>query len=337
VRSPPTDLEPDRLCEELLDGWRLEVEWLEYVPEGGGGHHWKAVDRSGEAHFVTVDDLDNKDWMAESRERACDGLRRAFETAAKLRDEAGLDFVVAPVRDSDGRPLRRVEPRYTVSVFPFIAGETFTFGPHADPELRSRVTEMIVTLHQSTDTVRGIAPRHSLRFGGEREMRAFLVRPGERWLEGPFSEPARILFADQVGDLTRLVGGFDRLVLRTAPKRRRLVITHGEPHPANLISEGGRLHLIDWDTTALAAPERDLSLIATTEAAEQLELYKEATRYEVDADLITLYQLRWYVDDLGSAIRLFRGIHTDTADTRRWFEALPSRLDALPIWLDRLG
>jgi spectinomycin phosphotransferase len=39
------------------------------------------------------------------------------------------------------------------------------------------------------------------------------------------------------------------------------VLTHGEPHPANLLSAGGSLLLIDWDTVGLAPPERDLSLI----------------------------------------------------------------------------
>ena len=53
-----------------------------------------------------------------------------------------------------------------------------------------------------------------------------------------------------------------------------MVITHGEPHPANLMLAAGRLALIDWDTVALAPPERDVSLIITgTEGADR---YQEA-------------------------------------------------------------
>jgi len=47
--------------------------------------------------------------------------------------------------------------------------------------------------------------------------------------------------------------------------------------------------------------------------------------------------LRWYLDDLASAIRLFRNRHRDTPDTRRWWDGLAPRLEQLPKWLDLLG
>jgi hypothetical protein len=53
--------------------------------------------------------------------------------------------------------------------------------------------------------------------------------------------------------------------------------------------------------------------------------------------VITLYRLRWYLDDLASAIRLFRHRHRDTPDTRRWWHALAPRLKQLPQWLDLLA
>jgi hypothetical protein len=53
--------------------------------------------------------------------------------------------------------------------------------------------------------------------------------------------------------------------------------------------------------------------------------------------VITLYRLRWYLDDLASAIRLFRHRHRDTPDTRRWWRALAPQLKQLPQWLDLLA
>ena len=53
----------------------------------------------------------------------------------------------------------------------------------------------------------------------------------------------------------QLVTIFDRLAKFTRPALAKLVITHGEPHPANIMTADGRLALIDWDTLALAAPE----------------------------------------------------------------------------------
>ena len=75
---------------------------MEYVPAGAGSYHWKLTDDGGRSHFVTVDDLDSKDWLGDVREAVFDGLGRALSTAAALRHEAGLEFVVAPIAACDG-------------------------------------------------------------------------------------------------------------------------------------------------------------------------------------------------------------------------------------------
>jgi aminoglycoside phosphotransferase (APT) family kinase protein len=36
------------------------------------------------------------------------------------------------------------------------------------------------------------------------------------------------------------------------------VLTHGEPHGANVLLGEGGLSLVDWDTVGIAEPERDL-------------------------------------------------------------------------------
>jgi spectinomycin phosphotransferase len=263
VRSLPADLDPERLAAALAEGWHLNPASMDYVPEGGGSHHWKMAGEDGVARFVTVDDLDDKDWLGDTREAVFDGLGRALSTAVALRDWAALDFVVAPLATRDGGLLRRVESRYAVCVFPFLAG-----------------------------------------------------RSGRLWAGGPFSEPARRLLVTRTADLARLAAGFDRLAAATATVRADLVITHGEPHPANLMSVQGRPVLIDWDTAALAPPERDVSLIATT-SGEGMDRYQHAVGRDLDRAVITLYRSRWYLDDLASAILLFRSPHRDTPDTRR--------------------
>ena len=180
-----------------------------------------------------------------------------------------------------------------------------------------------------------MAPAHVPRFGGEGDLEAFLADPTVPWDAGPFSEPARARFAERAGDLERLVAGFVALVDRTAPARSHPVITHGEPHPGNLMSVEDRLVLIDWDTVALAAPERDLALIVTDD--EDIDRYRQAGGRAVHGDVITLYRLRWYLDDLASAMRLFRRPHRDNADTRRWSDGVAPQLEQLSSWRARVG
>jgi spectinomycin phosphotransferase len=44
-------------------------------------------------------------------------------------------------------------------------------------------------------------------------------------------------------------------------KEQPAVICHGDPHLANLLLDGERIWLIDWDDAVLAPPERDLMLL----------------------------------------------------------------------------
>jgi spectinomycin phosphotransferase len=336
VRSPPADLIPERLAAALAEGWPLHPALMDYVPEGGGSHHWKAAAEDGTARFVTVDDLDDKDWLGDSRDAVFNGLGRALNTATALRDRAGLDFVVAPLAARDGGLLHRVDDRYTVCVFPFLPGRSHRFGPYPDPLLRGRALDMIAALHLATPAVRDLAPRHVPGFTGRDDLDAFLGDPARPWAGGPFSEPARRLLVPCAADLARLAAGFDRLAAATAAARADLVITHGEPHPANLMSVAGRLVLIDWDTAALASPERDVSVIAAA-SGEGIDRYQQTVGRDLNPAVLTLYRSRWYLDDLGSAIRLFRRPHRDTSDTRLWRDSLASGLEQLPRWLELLS
>jgi spectinomycin phosphotransferase len=336
MRSPPPDLTLERLAEVLADGWGLQVVSLAYVPEGGGSHHWKLIAGDRQPYFVTVDDLDDKYWIGGGRDAVFDGLGSALATAAALRRDASLDFVMSPITALDGKHLRRVDGRYAASVFPFLSGRSHEFGGYPDPRLRSQVLDMIAALHQSTSAVRSYAPRHIIGFGGRKDLNAFLVSPDHPWDGGPFGAGARRRLLPHTADLWQLVLDFDRLVEATSRARADLVITHGEPHPANVMAADGRLLLIDWDTVALAPPERDVSLVVSA-SNEGIDRYQQATGRELSSEVIMLYRLRWYLDDVGSAVRLFRNAHRDTPGTRRWRRGLTRDLQQLPKWRDLLS
>ena len=47
---------------------------------------------------------------------------------------------------------------------------------------------------------------------------------------------------------------------------------------------------------------------------------------------MTLYALRWYLDDIASAVQLFASPHQLTADTQHWSADLASRVGSLGSW-----
>lgn len=336
MRTRPADLHDDEVAAAVTAGWGVDVRDLRYVPEGGGSHHWKATDDCARRWFVTVDDLDTKPWLGEARDEVFEGLRGALGTAAQLHHAAGLDSVVAPVPCADGEVVRRLDGRYAISVFPFLTGTSYPYGQHLDPRRRAEVLRIVIAVHGATATVGPTAPRHRPTFGGRAELESFLEDPGLAWDAGPYGEPARRLLHRHQEGLAAVLAGFDHLVERTSEARAATVLTHGEPHPANFMSVGGRMVLIDWDTVALAPAERDLWIIDGG-GGDEISRYEQATGRRPDPAVMSLYGLRWYLDDIASTVRQFRRAHGRTEDARHRWDWLEPLLSELPTRRDALA
>jgi spectinomycin phosphotransferase len=336
VRTRPPDLDDDAVTRSLADGWGVEVGSMSYVPEGGGSHHWKATDADGGIFFVRVDDLDDKDWLGGTRDVVFEGLGRALATAGALRSDADLAFVVAPLHAADGTLVRRLTPRYAMSLYPYLAGVSYPFGPYTDEGVRSAAIEMVVAVHRAAPIVGHLAPQHVPRIGRREHLDAFLGEPDRPWDAGPLGGQAHDLLAPQAATLVRVVRAYDDLVEATSRTMSATVVTHGEPHPANVMSVSKTFVLIDWDTVALAAPERDLWMVAP-EGDELFGRYEAATGHHVDPRTMTLYRLRWYLDDIASAVQLLGSPHELTADSQRWSADLASRIESLGSWRQALA
>src|SRR5262249_50893990 len=137
-----------------------------------------------------------------------------------------------------------------------------------------------------------------------------LARP---WGGGPYSEPARQLVARHASCLGRALARFDELA-RQAARSGPPVITHGEPHPGNILRSAGRLYLIDWNTVGLALPERDLWDVVDADSHEA-DRYAELTGRRVSAAAMRMYRMRWSLDEITLSLSEFRGPHEQNADT----------------------
>jgi spectinomycin phosphotransferase len=174
--------------------WGLRDLKLDYLPVGFGSHHWSAVDARGARRFVTVDDLEAGFQAGPDTDSAFSALDRAFRTAAALRDEAELDFVVAPLSDGEGVVIRRLSDRYAVTVSPFIDGDTSTWGPYESADDRRRMGGVLGRLHAATEHVpAGLPRKEELALPPElrsRKPSSISINVGP---PAPFAEPARQL------------------------------------------------------------------------------------------------------------------------------------------------
>lgn len=308
------------MIESLAEGWELDVESADYAAVGAGSYHWIVRDRTGTRSFVTVDDLDVKPWLGDTRESVFDGLRRAFDTAAALRD-SGLDFVVAPVPTSRGETVRRLGGRYAVAVFPFVDGRAGEFGHHDTADERAAVVAMLSELHDATPAVGPVAPSTGLDLPGRWHLESALREVNETWSGGPFSEPARHALADHASDVAELLALADRLAAEVEEHGSPWVITHGEPHAGNVMRTNRQHFLVDWDTVALAPPERDLWMVLG-----------DTPSAGVDETALNFFRLTWDMKDLAGYLDVLRSPHQRSGDTEIAFECITACVASRDRW-----
>ncbi len=330
MRSLPEEFEADALEGAVEDVWGLGVERAEYAPVGGGSYHWIVDVRDERRVFVTVDDLDRKPWLGDTRDSAYDGLRCAFDTAMGLR-EGGLGFVVAPIPTRSGESVTRIGPRYSIALFPFLDGRTGEFGSY-EGAAPIAVQTMLAELHQAFGATTP-ARRFDLDLPGRGDLESALEDLDEMWLDGPFSEPARHAFSKGASDVVELLALVDRLSADLSTDS--WVVTHGEPHAANVMQTDHGYVLLDWDTVAVAPRERDLWML---EGETQQPLsYTKATGYCTDRTAIDFFRLTWDLADLAAFTHVLRSPHRETEDAARAYDGLTYCLAARERWTAQLG
>jgi spectinomycin phosphotransferase len=322
VREQPGDIDQRELARTLNEQWGLAPGRLDHLPVGFGDHHWELTDAAGGRWFITVAELAGG-WRGTSRAAGYADLRASMETVTALR-RAGLEFAVAPVPTAGGQVLTPLGAGNAVTVFPYVGGAPGDFGGELPEGDRLALIGILARLHGATPLARRTALARGPTPASRPELEAALGELSQPWSGGPYSEPARRLLARYAARLGDALARFDEL-MRAAARSGPVVITHGEPHPGNILRAADQMLLIDWDTVGLALPERDLWMVAGDDAGAAGR-YTELTGRPVRGVAMDLYRLRWGLDDIALAVRDFRAPHEQNEDSGLTWEALTEEI-----------
>jgi spectinomycin phosphotransferase len=329
--TPPEDLSTHQVSCYLGEHWGLLGAEVTYAPLGHGSHNWAVVAADGTRWFV----------KASRSGPDSDFSRATYQTAALLR-EAGLDFVLGPLRDRSGEVRRQVSSNWELSVFPFIDGR--------NPDFRSgervRVAEILGRLH-ALSPVPDVAVRWEPGWFQPELKRVLAEELDRAWTEGPYGERARALFVSSRSGIEGLLDLSDRLVAQLADSEEPPVITHGEPHGGNtMVDSSGRTHLIDCDALMVAPRERDLRVLLyashrrprNLDNTEVLAAYRRtAGPVEPRPFVLELFRAEWHLIELSRYARLFSGPHGQTADVEVRWNALEGYVPVSQNWPDLLS
>ena len=212
----------------LPPGWSI-CRWASAITIGS------LTDAAGRSWFVTVAGLAGG-WRGTGPAAGYADLRAAMDTVTALAG-AGLEFAVAPVPTTDGRALAPLGAEHAITVFPYLDGACRDVAPEMPPRDRLAVIDMLARLHSATPLARPTAPVRRLDLAARPVLEAALEELSRPWNGGPYGELARQLLTRQASRLGRALARFDELV-REAARSGPPVITHGEPHPGNILRSG---------------------------------------------------------------------------------------------------
>lgn len=289
----------------LRDEWGLAVEAIAYAAVGYGSYHWW-VTAVGRRWFVTADGMD-----------APRPVVAAYELADRLAAD-GLGFVRAPHRAPDGRVVAPAG-NWWLSVWPWIEGRTATDGRYERAEDLGGVLERLRLLHEHP------VPEHEsklvddLTLPGRSELLDVVDRLGDRTLDrkGPYAAETAARVADHAARLRADVARYDTIAEARATNPTPFVVTHGEPHAANVVHTADGPVLIDWDTARIAPRERDLWSLVGHDGWEQW--YGDV---DVSDDVVELYRLQWDLSEVADYAGPLLRADERTADLDVAFDAV---------------
>jgi Phosphotransferase enzyme family len=319
VLTPPDGLSEGMLTSALARGWDTDVVSMAYQAVGFGSHHWDVLDAAGARWFVTVDELETKQRsLDEPLAAAFARLRASLAAARDLRD-CGAAFVVAPVPARDGEPVVRLNDRLSVALYPFVDGQSFTWGEFSTPAQRRGMLDLIVGVHAAPAAARRRASEDDFTVLHRDELELALGS-GSGAADGvdcgPYARPAARLVAENAAGLRRMLARYDELAAAARSRPAGLVLTHGEPHPGNIMLTASGWVLIDWDTVLVAPPERDLWSLDPGDGSV-LRGYAAATGVTPRPELLELYRVGWDLADIAVTVSRFRRPHPGSEDDEK--------------------
>ena len=260
----------------------LRVRQIDFLPEGDISSAYVIIDRGGEKYFLKLLVKDSAGGQARIAQLA-DYLPATWE----LFHGGHCKHISYPIKSIDG--FFHVDIGIGVMViFNFFKGENLADAYPFSRPILDQVAQAIAVVHQATAHLSSIPMRvesFDLPFAAhllimlealarkghfnhtdQQNLRAYVVP----------REDIILRFLAQLKEYQKSVMDFRKDMTKVQGSNMDLVLTHGDYWGGNMIVDHQhQLHIIDWESFKLAAPEADLHLYLTDDFAYFIEQYRK--------------------------------------------------------------
>ncbi|MCB0837863.1 MAG: phosphotransferase [Bacteroidetes bacterium] len=223
----------------------------------------------------------------------------AGEIPFYLQKRVSIEEVLSPMETLNGS-LWVEAFDHTFFIFPYVNGQTLDEIP-GENQPWEKVGTALASIHQ--------APLPSpLPYGLRKEnfipqlwpdlQRVFQFLKNEN-LKTPLQKELKAFFKKENHRIAPVISGLQILRQKILPQNPELVICHSDIHAGNiLLSETGKLFIIDWDEPLIAPRERDLIAASELEAGESDFWKGYNPDYQINEDILSYYYCEWIVREL---------------------------------------
>ena len=317
MKLDTSGIDQEQLAHFVDAAYALDIVALSFQPKGEASYSYLATERSGAR------------WLIKVQETA-----RLVELELRLRAvrfvhaAGGLTQVVVPRHTRWGECTCRFA-HYTVTVYPFIEGDTLEPGRQTDAYV-SRLAALLAAFHAQGSRLPFPIPRETFDNPFEAPiLHALRIVQRRGQPDNPVKARLRDLLLAQRADIFTTLEKMRQLKGAVRNLDLDWVLTHGDPTWANvLVDRSNTFHLLDWDDLALGPAERDL-VFASDWGPERFEAFLR--QYMVSRGPVRLhpqvfafYQYRWIVQEIADYTTriLFRNVDP-AEDAHAWAELQP--------------
>lgn len=144
----------------------------------------------------------------------------------------------------------------------------------------------------------------------------------------PLMKDLQVFWLENRTTIETVLERAESLAGTVARRGLEFVLCHGDIHTANiLITEDGRLFIVDWDEAVMAPKERDLMFVMAEAREHHLDIFfRGYGETQVDAVALAHYRHDWCVQDLAAFAEEVLQDEKASEESRRnsldWFKTL---------------
>ena len=317
MRVDTSGIDQEQLARFVDDAYALDIVTLSFLPKGEASYSYVAVERRGTRWLIKVQETT----------RTVD-LEVRLRAVRFVYAECGFTQVVAPRPNRWGNCTCRYE-HYTVTVFPFVEGETIEPGRQTDAYV-SRFASLLGSFHSHGRMLPFPMPRETFdQPFEERILHALRAVENPGYVANPVQERLRDLLLAQRANILTTLEQMRQVTAEVRSLDLDWVLIHGDPNWENiLVDRSGTYHLLDWDDVCLGPPEHDL-VYFSDRSPERFEAFLRQylatnTGARLHSAVFALYWYTWITQEIATyTTRILFGTGDSTEAEHTWAELQP--------------